>query len=360
MSTEKKPAATPSRMEPSRGATLYRVAIVGAASLKGKEVAEVLEDRKFPALDTKLLDDDESLGQLEAVGEEMNFIQAVKPDQFEHIDFTFFASEETFTRAHWNLARDTGSSIVDLSFALENEAGARVRSPWIERQLGQHLQLELQPGPAVTAHSAAVALALLLLRAQKAGEMKRVAATVFEPASERGQRGMDELHGQTVNLLNFHEVPKKVFDTQIAFNMVNRFGEHATLSLEGIERRVLRHFEIIAGKEAVTPALLLVQAPIFHGYAFSIYVETREPVALGDLSQALAGEHVSVIRQSEDWPSNVRASGQNDIQVSLQRDANHENGYWMWAAADNLRIAAANAVECAESMAASRPRGTVQ
>jgi len=44
---------------------LYRAAIVGAASLKGKELAEMLNERNFPAADVRLLDDDESLGQLE-------------------------------------------------------------------------------------------------------------------------------------------------------------------------------------------------------------------------------------------------------------------------------------------------------
>ena len=42
-----------------RGTNLYRVAIVGAASLAGKEIAEVVRDRNFPAADIRLLDDDE-------------------------------------------------------------------------------------------------------------------------------------------------------------------------------------------------------------------------------------------------------------------------------------------------------------
>ena len=53
-------------------------------------------------------------------------------------------------------------------------------------------------------------------------------ATVFEPASEHAQKGMDELHEQTVNLLSFQQLPKNIFDTQVAFNMVSRYGEQAT------------------------------------------------------------------------------------------------------------------------------------
>src|ERR1700732_1434159 len=90
---------------------LYRAAIVGAASLKGKEVAEMLNERNFPAVDVRLLDDDESLGQLEAMGDEVTFIQRIHSEQFEHVDFTFFASNRDATRKNWKIARDAGSAI---------------------------------------------------------------------------------------------------------------------------------------------------------------------------------------------------------------------------------------------------------
>src|SRR2546430_14515426 len=87
--------------EPMRGGNLYRLAIVGAANLKGKEVAEVLSDRNFPSLDTKLLDDDESIGQLESIGDEVSFIQSVRSQHFDKVDFTFFSSDQDRTRRNW-------------------------------------------------------------------------------------------------------------------------------------------------------------------------------------------------------------------------------------------------------------------
>ncbi|PYX86630.1 MAG: segregation protein B [Acidobacteria bacterium] len=358
MSTPPKPASF--QTDPSRGANLYRVAIVGAASLKGKEVAEMLNDRNFPAIDVKLLDDDESLGQLETMGDEVTFIQSVRAEQFDRIDFAFFASDQECTRKNWTAVRRAGGAIIDLSYALEDEPGAAVRSPWIERELGKTVPVELQPGPAVTAHPAATVLAMLTLRAKKAGQIRRIVATVFEPASEHGQRGMDELHQQTVNLLSFQQLPKAVFDAQVAFNMVTRYGEQSAPSLENIERRVLKHYELLVGEQAPKPSLLLVQAPIFHGHAFSMYVELEQSVAVGDLAQALAGEHITITRGAEEAPSNVNAAGQGEVLLTVTRDANNENGYWLWAASDNLRIAAATAVESAETRVATRPRGKIQ
>lgn len=348
---------TPGPLAATRG-KLYRAAIVGAGSLRGKEVAEMLNERNFPAADIRLLDDDEAMGQLEAMGDEVSFIQRVRAEQFEHVDFTFFAADQESTQRSWKDARDAGSAIVDLSAVLENEPGATVRSLWVERERGQVARPELQPGPCVTAHPVAVALALMLLRAKKAGTIRRAVATVFEPASEHGQKGMDELHQQTVNLLSFQPLPKDVFDAQVAFNMLARYGPKAEPALGSVEARILRHYRKIAGDGVLEPSVFLLQAPIFHGHAIAVYAEFDNPADIPALSQALAGDHIAI--NPEDAPSNVTAAGQADIQLLAKPDATNPNAAWLWAAADNLRIAAITAVECAESMAATRPTGKIQ
>ncbi len=354
-------AKSPSAPHPlvTRG-NLYRAAIVGAASLKGKEVAEMLNERNFPAADIRLLDDDESMGQLEAMGDEISFIQRVRAEQFENVDFTFFASDVETTRKNWKDARDAGSAIIDLSTALENEPGASVRSLWVERERGQSPAPELQPGPCVTAHPVAVTLALLLSRAKKADTIRHAVATIFEPASEHGQRGMDELHQQTVNLLSFQPLPKDVFDVQVAFNMVARYGQKSQPALDSVEARILRHYQKIGAADAPQPSIMLLQAPIFHGHALTIFLGMDRPVDVQALSQALAGDHVAIPAAPEDSPTNVSSAGQADIQLSLKPDPAQPNGVWLWAAADNLRISALTAVECAESMTATRPTGKIQ
>lgn len=339
---------------------LYHVAIVGAATLKGKELKEVLEDRNFPAVDIRLLDDNESLGQLESVHDEISFVQPVTADQLEKMDFTFFASNEKFTRDHWKLARAAGSAIVDLSYALDSESGIPVSSPWIERELGTPSGLDLESSAVVVAHPAAVTLALLSLRARKAGTLRRILVTVFEPVSEQGRRGMDELHEQTVNLLSFQSMPTAVFDSQVAFNMLGRYGKSSEQPLEAAERRIAAHLRKLVGDRIPVPSLALVQAPVFHAHTFSLYIELEESVSVGDFSRALAGEHVLLARGPEEAPSNVNVAGKDEVLVSVRRDASSEKGFWIWAAVDNLRLSALTAVDCANALAAVRPHGKVQ
>ena len=76
----------------------------------------------------------------------------------------------------------------------------------------------------VIASPASIALTLILNRLHPRHPIARVVAHVFEPASERGKPGLDELQQQTVNLLSFKGQPKTIFDAQLAFNLLARFG----------------------------------------------------------------------------------------------------------------------------------------
>jgi len=338
---------------------LFRVSIIGAAALKGKEIKDILGERNFPSTDIRLLDDEGSIGQVDAVGDEPTFIQSVLPEHLEGVDFTFFASDAAYTANTWGLAQAASSEIIDLTYALEAQPNAQLRAPWIDRELGRDFSKQLASVPVVIAHPAAVALALLFLRIRKAGRVRLAAATVLEPASEHGRKGMDELHDQTVNLLSFQTMPTAVFGTQLAYNLIPAYGEGITPTLASVEDRIGRHFRALVGEGVTVPSLMLIQAPVFHGHAFSVYLELESPMSVGHLEAALAGDHIQVLR-AEETPSNVNVAGSTDVQVSVRVDAQHPNGFWLWATSDNLRIMATLAVECAEQMVSTRPRGKVQ
>ena len=85
--------------------------------------------------------------------------------------------------------------------------------------------------------------------------------------------------------------------------------------------------------------------------ALSLYVETAEKVAPEVVGHALEGDPIHVRRISQLAPSQVEATGSSDILVdAISSDADQPRGIWIWAVADNLRLAAVNAVEIAESL----------
>ena len=229
-----------------------------------------------------------------------------------------------------------------------------------DRELSETAPMDLQPGPVVVAHPAAIVLALLMLRLQKAVKPKTAVVTIFEPASERGRKGLDELHQQTVSILSFQSLPKEIFDAQVAFNVLAKFGAASTPTLESTEKKIIDHFQKAVRGHVAIPSLVLLHASVFHGHAFSLYLESEDALAIEDVANSLSGEHVQVVKANEESPTNVDVAGQDDVVVSLRPDSQKKNGLWIWAAADNLRVTALNAIGAAEQLVASRPRGKVQ
>ncbi len=176
---------------------------------------------------------------------------------------------------------------------------------------------------------------------------------------------MDELHQQTVNLLSFQGLPRPVFDAQVAYNLLSGLGENAVASLSNLEARIRRHYEALGAGRWPALALQVIQAPVFHGLTFSIAVEFDRLVEISLIEDALSGEHVDLVLEDTDSPSNLAATGQNDVLVRLRpekggRNPNEASRIWLWAASDNLRLHAQNAVECALDLRRLRPQGKVQ
>jgi aspartate-semialdehyde dehydrogenase len=142
--------------------------------------------------------------------------------------------------------------------------------------------------------------------------------------------------------------------------MLGRYGKASEHTLESVERRIGTHLSKLLSGRSPLPALVLVQAPVFHAHTFSVYIELESSISAGDFSGALAGEHIALARSPEDSPSNVNVAGKDEILVAVRRDANYENGFWIWAAVDNLRLTALTAADCATALAAVRPHGKVQ
>lgn len=341
---------------------MYKIAIVGASSLVGRELKDALSESPLAAAKIVLLDAEDVQGQLDQVGDEATFIQGISADAFDSADFTFFCGSEGLTQRYWRQALSAGSTVLDLSGALDQQAGVLVCAPWLGTETPA---VDLFTPAVVPAHPAAVALALLLDRLQQAAPLRFAAATVMLPASEFGRAAMDELHQQTVSLLSFQGLPRAVYDAQAAYNLLSGLGESASVSLKSVEARIRRHYETLTGGRKPAPVLQVIHAPVFHGHTFLLAAELEHPVEIAALEEALSGEHVDLVLEDTDSPSNLAATGQNDVLVRLRPESGAPNPgvvsrLWLWAATDNLRLNAQNAIYCALTLRRLRPHGAIQ
>jgi aspartate-semialdehyde dehydrogenase len=352
---------------------IYKVAIVGASSLAGKELSEALGESAFAASEFVLLDAEDAAGKLETVADDVTFVRKLEAESFDGADFVFFTGDPAAAHAHWKSAQQAGASVVDMTFALEATPGVPVRAPWVAELLHDMLhgaaamQPDLRTPAVVAAHPAAVLLATVLAQLNTRHKVKSASATVLEPASQYGRAAMDELHQQTVALLSFQPLPKDVYDAQAAFNIAPVMGEAAKVKLAETEQRIRRHYAALSGGALPAPALQLAHAASFHGSIASVLVELEAPATEEQMAVALDGEHVDVLLDENDPPSNLSVAGQQNIQVRVRPEppaavpgSGSSTRYWLWIAADNLKLAALNAIDCGAELARLRPQGKVQ
>jgi aspartate-semialdehyde dehydrogenase len=344
---------------PSGRSNSHRVAIVGASSLRGKELKQVLEDRHFPASDIVLIDESVVAGTLTEAAGEPTFIRALDAESFESARFVFFAGTAQDAEKNWQAAQHAGANVIDLTGALAvpgHASAASLRIP----SLGS----VVPPSPdsrgngasnraAYISPSAPVIIACTLAMGPGKLQPQRISALFFPPVSERDEAGVEELEKQTAGLLSFHEVAKPIFDAQVAFNLLTSYGPEAKPSLAQLRAAIARDVAAYLTGRAPVPAIQLVQAPVFYGYAFAAYAEFESPISPEQLHAAFANLGVKIAAPDDPPTSNVSVAGEGAIHMArIEADPNVACGVWIWGVADNLQVAATNAVRIAEELVA--------
>ena len=337
-------------MHSHRGTVRPAVAIVGGESLLGKEVRELFESAGLPASVSLIASDEGEESSIIATGRD----EPIVISSFQVADLAtarivvLAGSSESSRKALERVqAVNPTAVVIDLSGALEDVPTAQLRAPLIE-PLNYSAVGPIQ----VIAHPAATALAIFLIQLRGAGAIHRCVADVFEPASERGQAGIDELQKQTVSLLSLKPLSKDVYDAQVSFNMLAQYGSDSPHSIEEIELKIDRHLAtLLSGAGSLTmPSLRLIQAPVFHGYSMSVWVEFEENPGRNAIVDALVSTKIDLRAHDEEPPTNVGVAGQEGITVgAIAPDRNQPRAYWFWLVGDNLRITAENALEVARA-----------
>jgi aspartate-semialdehyde dehydrogenase len=316
------------------------ISLVGSETLLGREVRDVFSDTSLVDHLQLVAADSEEAGKITELGGSAAFIAKLEAETVEDADVLVLAgSAESSKKA---LEANPGGLIIDLTYAHEDDPDARVRAPMAENANYQ----KDHSGPQIVAHPAAVTIAIILRRLHAAWPISKAVIEIFEPASERGTAGVDELQQQAVSLLSLQPLPQAVFGTQLSFAMLSQFGDEAPLKLQEVEERIERHLaSLLERLEGVPmPSFRLIQAPVFHGYSFSFWVEFEDSLTESDLEEVLNTEPLDLRTSDVEPPNNVGVAGQSGIAVgAIRPDRNSSSAFWLWAAMDNLRLSAENA-----------------
>ncbi len=332
--------------------TKYALAVAGAASVEGREMLEVLEERDFPLSDLHLLDSDEDAGaRLEFRGKSQT-VKKLGKDCFEGVDIVLFAGGPDSAAEFAPAAVQTGAVVIDLSGAFRLDPNVPLIVPDVNpHALSLRSGIIAGPGPSVTA------AAIVLKPIHQAVGIRRMVMTAFQSVSGSGKRAMDELAQQTVALLNFRDVELSVYPHQIAFNCVPQVDSFLENGSTREEESIAKETRKVLEDDSIRIAATAVRVPVFRCYAASINIETAKPLTANEIRAIISSAPGVVVYDDPGkslYPTAIDVTGKDETYVGrIREDESVLNGISLWIVSDNLRQGAAlNAVRIAELLTA--------
>lgn len=326
-----------------------RIVIAGASSLLGAELKTLLEDGRFAASEFRLLDEGLAAGVLTEAGGEPAVIQPVESDSFNRARFVFFTGSPDFTKANLDLAQRSGAVVVDLS---GYSASVEDAVPWFRGFDSFHGQISVAEAKSKlisipsTAAEAIVRLTFALLDLK----LRALSATVLRPVSAWDKPGIEELEQQTSHLLAFQPAGTELFGAQVAFNTMVRFGAESRFDLQKAAVTLRAEIASCLRGSAIVPAIQLVHVPVFYGTTLSICAEVAPTADADAIAGAVKTAGFSVLPSGE-APNNLSVAEEPTVSLAQPvREPAAPGIWWFWAAADNIRVRAWNAVKLAETL----------
>jgi len=350
--------------DPASGRRPLSVAIVGATGAVGQEFLRVLDQRKFPIKDLKLLASARSAGTEMAFAGRPLLVEELTAESFAGVDLALFSAGGSISKQYAQAAVDAGAIVVDNSSCFRMAEGVPLVVPEVNPGAiadagiglgeGQHAGIIANP------NCSTILMLVAVTPLHRAAGVKRMVVSTYQAASGAGAAAMRELEQQTREALDpatGGEVKTKdIFPFQYAFNL---FSHNSPLEDNGYnqeEMKMVRETHKIWGDAQDVPiTATCVRVPVMRAHAESVNLTFDKPIS-EDEARAILSEApgVSILddRDNNRFPMPLDASHQDDIFVGrIRQDISRPDGTSLdlFLCGDQVRKGAAlNAVQIAE------------
>ncbi len=333
----------------------FRIAVVGATGVVGRETIAILKERNFPVAELRLLASERSAGEQVDFGDDELFIEKLTPDSFKGMELVFFAAGGSISREMTKVAAEAGAVCIDKSSVFRMDDDVPLIVPEVNGHvLGDYKKRRLISTP----NCSTIQLVQVLAPLHKKAGLKRVICSTYQAVSGVGKAGLEELEQQVRLLFNFQEMKTDVFGQRIAFNALPAIPGKNAFDEDGVsqeEKKMIVETRKILELPDLPIGVTCVRVPVFNGHSEAVHLAFDKPISPDEVRGLLAAEPNLVVIDDpkEDlYPSAADAVGEDNTLVGrVRRDPAQENGIALWIVSDNLRTGAAlNAVRIAEHL----------
>ncbi len=331
-----------------------RIALIGSDSMRGKEMKNVLSQKKFPLKDIDFFDPDveKEYSKLTQFRGEPKVVHHLEKESLSGSDLVFLAADKKVNQAFGTLANKQKFKAIDLSETFNAEE----KIPVVVAGVNDEIVLKKRPGLIANPHPVTVVLSHLFHVVLKEFGLLKAVSFVLQPVSAYEESGIEELAGQSYAFLNSSSLSKKVFKEQIAFNFLSHTEKADKNGFSSVEKQITSEIRRVLHPRRFLLSLSIIQAPVFHSYSLMSYLELKRKTDIQGI-KSIFRKHSFFKLSSPMFSSPVSVAGEDKICIGqIKKEESFPNSFWIWTVVDNLtRGSALNAFEIAEKIFSGSP-----
>lgn len=334
----------------------YNVAIMGATGAVGQEFLNLIEERKFPFAELRLLASSRSAGRKIPFMGKAYTVEETTEDSFKDIDIALFAggsASKTFAPA----AVKAGAVVIDNSSAFRMDPEVPLVVPEVNPEaIASHKGIIANP------NCSTIIMVMALKPLENIAKIKRVVVSTYQAVSGGGKEAMAELEQQVQDIVAGRPVKAEILPGaslekhyQIAFNLLPQIDVFKENLYTKEEMKMIDETRKIMSRPDMRITSTTIRVPVYRSHAESVNVEFESEVTVEAARKAIAafpGAALNDDPATQSYPQPLNTSGKNDVEVGrIRRDESVDHGLNLWVCGDQIRKGAAlNALQIAEYM----------
>lgn len=326
----------------------FKVGILGATGAVGREMMKILEERKFPVAELRPIASERSAGtKLPFNGGEVEVVAAAD-SAFEGLDLVLGAAENDIAKQYAPAIVNAGAVFVDNSSAFRLDKDVPLVIPEINPE-----DVKWHKGIISNPNCTTIVTLVAINALAKESPLETIIASSYQAVSGAGKGGIDELNNEVKALSEGKHLEPKVFQYQIAYNIIPQIGGEAFEGYTSEEMKMQNEGRKILHLPEMKVSCTCVRVPVVRSHSVSVVLRTKEKISVErarELIAAAPGCKLTDDLASKVYPMPLDTSDQDLVYVGrIRDDLTDERGLNLWCCGDQVRKGAAtNTVQIAE------------
>ena len=324
------------------------VGILGATGAVGQEMIKILEERNFPVASLRPIASARSAGsKISFRGQECTIVEA-SDDAFEGLDIVLGAAENDIAERFAPAIVKAGAVFVDNSSAFRLDPNVPLVIPEINPE-----DVKWHKGIISNPNCTTIVTLVAINALAKESPIETIIASSYQAVSGAGKGGIDELNNEVKALSEGKHLEPKVFQYQIAYNIIPQIGGEAFEGYTSEEMKMQNEGRKIMHLPELKVSCTCVRVPVVRSHSISVSCHFDVPVTVEQAREVIAkapGCKLVDDLESKQYPMPLDTSDQDLVYVGrIRDDLTDERALALWCAGDQIRKGAAtNAVQIAQ------------